>query len=196
MIYRSIWAQLNHIPDDEENKTRLLSWIVVYIGYTEKKTKKTYQYKRYEIGGSFRDCQYLLRNMFIMNITKLSNVHCAKYIVSIFASFYSKYNGLNGTLGSFVVLETRVGIANIAYLQTKELETDIQIIRNVGRLVSLMNINDRLVKLRERVASNVPPLSMDRSDIESQADDGLVSSSPIPTTQMTRLSTNDDRTLK
>ncbi|KAF7917483.1 uncharacterized protein EAE98_010246 [Botrytis deweyae] len=280
---RSIRARLNHVPDDEESRTRPLPWTVVYVGYTGKEAKRAYQHERHETGGpvipylfetimmmKFRDCQYLLRNMSIMNITRLSDVRCAEHIVSILASSYSEHGGLNGTLGGPVALETRAGsiskqgwqnatralvnqgvfeandslvkeqlarrrffekyeeegselrtwkkkneevtktkgelreileveqhnVANIAYLRTKELETDIQITRNVGRLASLMNINDRLVKLRERVASNVPPLSMDRSDIESQADDGLVSSSPIPTTQMTRLSTNDDRTLK
>ncbi|TGO13359.1 hypothetical protein BTUL_0071g00360 [Botrytis tulipae] len=260
---RSIRARLSHMPDDEESRVKPLPWTVVYVGYTGKEAKRAYQHERHETGGpvipylfetimmmKFRDCQYLLRNMSIMNITRLSDVRCAEHVVSILASSYSEHGGLNGTLGGPVALETRArsiskqgwqnatralvnqgvfdandslvkkqlenrsffekyedegselhmlkkkteevtktrgelrdifetehqNVANIAYLRTRELETDIQITRNVGRLASLMNINDRLVKLRGRVTSNVPPLSMDRSDIESQADDELMSS--------------------
>ncbi|KAF7947378.1 hypothetical protein EAE96_008466 [Botrytis aclada] len=239
---RSIRARLSRIPDDEESKTKPLPWTTVYIGYTGKEAMRAYQHERHETGGpvipylfetvmmkKFPDHQYLLRNMSIMNVPRLSDVRCAEHVVSIITNSYSENGGLNGTLGGPAALETRAksiskqawrnatralvnqgvfdannslakeqlegrsffekykeegselrtlkekseeitktrgelrdiletehqNVANIASLRTRELETDIQITRNVGRLASLMNINDRLIKLRGRFSPNI-----------------------------------------
>lgn len=55
----------------------------------------------------FPNHQYLLRNMSIMNVTRLSDVRCAEHVVSIITNSYSENGGMNGTLGGPVALETR-----------------------------------------------------------------------------------------